>query len=134
MKHDNEFSRVEPGIWKTWLTGVLLYVVLLLWLEPAIDFLMSFFSPIPDTALIEAFNQQKQFIANAAFTTGRAFPLLLFVWFGWRVVQTGQLPPDGIKLPFSVKIMREQKARMAGMLIITSGLLLLLREASMLTT
>jgi len=133
MKKEDEFYIADRQTQKTWAIFSLLYIVLLLWLEPIIDFLMSFSPPPPDETQISAFNQQKIYMTNLAFGAGRCFPILLFIWFGWQSLKSSRLPAKGIKLPFSTKVFKGPLARTAGMIIIGTGLMLLLRELSQLT-
>lgn len=135
MRRDKEeFIPGEPSVLKTWLFFVLLYVLFLLWLEPLIDFLLSLTPPDKSLGAIDAFNQRKRYVATVAFGVARCLPILLFLWLGYQILQSQRLPPKGLKLPFTVKLVTGARARMAGMLMMSLALLLLLREVSMLVS
>ncbi|MGD8570765.1 MAG: hypothetical protein PVJ39_21945 [Gammaproteobacteria bacterium] len=128
MKNNDEFVQGDPQVGKTWLILFFLYILLLLWLEPLIDFLLSLNPPDKELEAIQAFNEQKTYIATIAFGIARSLPILLFLWVAYRILLSGRIPPKGMKVPFSVKVIKGQNARMAGMSMIALSLLLLLRE------
>ncbi|MGD8642429.1 MAG: hypothetical protein PVG89_17460 [Gammaproteobacteria bacterium] len=129
MRNDNdEFVPGDPQVGKSWLIIFFLYVLLLVWLEPLIDFLLTMNPPDKELGAIQAFNEQKAYIAGIAFGIARSLPILLFMWVAYRVMLSGRIPPKGMKVPFTVKLIKGQTARMAGMSMIALSLLLLLRE------
>lgn len=128
MKNDDEFIIGDKQIGKTWLIIFFLYLLVLLWLEPLIDFLLTLNPPDKELSAIKAFSEQKAYIATVAFGIARSLPILLFLWIAYRVLLSAQLPPRGMKLPFTVKVIKGQQAKMAGMSMIALSLLLLFRE------
>jgi len=128
MKNDDEFIIGEKHVGKTWLIVFFLYILFLLWLEPLIDFLLTLNPPDKELGAITAFNEQKAYIATVAFGIARSLPILLFLWIAYRVLLTTQLPPKGMKLPFTVKIIKGQQAKMVGISMIALSMLLLFRE------
>jgi hypothetical protein len=131
MKHDDEYVKGDRQMVKTWLIVFFLYLLVLLWLEPLIDFLLTLNPPDKELGAIGAFNEQKAYIAAIAFGIARSLPILLFLWIAYRVLLSAQLPPKGLKLPFTVRIIKGQQAKMAGMSMIALSLLLLFRELYM---
>ncbi|HEY5604572.1 MAG TPA: hypothetical protein VIM41_15830 [Gammaproteobacteria bacterium] len=132
MKNDDEFVTGDKQVGKTWLIVIFLYLLVLLWLEPLIDFLLALNPPDKELDAIRAFNAQKSYVATIAFGIARSLPILLFLWIAYRVLLSAQLPPKGMKLPVTVKIIKGQQAKMAGMSMIAVSLLLLFRELYML--
>jgi len=132
MKNEDEFVTGDKQVGKSWLIVFFLYLLLLLWLEPLIDFLLSLDPPDKELGAIKAFNQQKAYIATVVFGLARSLPILLFLWIAYRILLSERIPPKGMKLPFTVKLIKGQQAKMAGMSMITLSLLLLFRELYML--
>jgi hypothetical protein len=133
MRRDkDEIIPADRGAQKSWLLFVLLYVLFLFWLEPLIDFMLSAMPPDKAHDAIDAFNQRKVYVATIAFGVARALPILFFLWLGSVIMQTQSLPPKGLKLPITVRLIKGPKARMAGMLMVSLSLLLVLREITML--
>lgn len=132
-RDEDEFQEGDPRLIKTWLLLILIYILFLLWLEPIIDFMMSLKAPDMELGAIERFNDKKEYIATIAFGAARSFPILLFLWFGYQSMITGQLPPKGMRLPFAVRLIKKQNATMLGMFIVAVSLLLLFREFSILS-
>ena len=54
--------------------------------------------------------------------------LIFFLFFGLMCLKQQRLPPRGIRLPFTVILMKGPQARMGAMLVIAVSLLLILRE------
>ena len=132
MRDKDEYVYGDPQVKKNWIILFLIYVLFLLWLEPIIDFLLSARGPDMELAAIQAFNQKKEYIATVAFGVARSLPILIFLWLGYQVMLQGRLPPRGIKLPITIKVTKGQNARMLGMLIIVTSLVLLFRELNLL--
>jgi len=128
MKNDDEFISGDKRLLKNWLIIFFLYLLLLIWLEPLIDFLLALNPPDKELGAITAFNQLKIHIATIAFAIARSLPILLFLWIAYRSLLSEQIPPKGMKLPFSVKLIKGQQARMAGLSMVALSLLLLFRE------
>lgn len=132
MKDKDEFVEGDKRVGKTWLILIFLYLLLLLWLEPLIDFLLTLNPPDKELGAIKAFNQHKAYIATVVFGIARSLPILLFLWIAYRILLSERIPPKGMKLPITVKLIKGQQAKMAGMSMIALSLLLLFRELYML--
>lgn len=110
-----------------------LYFLLLLWLEPLIDYFLANTIVGINPASMEALNKTKIFIANIAFGTLRSLPMCVFLWFGYRTTVSARMPPPGMKFPFTVRVIKDKQARMFGMLLMVVAGLLLSRELVLLT-
>ena len=58
----------------------------------------------------------------------RSLPIMFFVWFGLLVVNAQRLPPKGMRMPVTIRVMEGPKAKVMGMMTVAMGLLLLFRE------
>jgi hypothetical protein len=132
MKDEEEIVNADKRIGKSWLILFFLYILVLLWLEPLIDALLSLNPPDKELGAIKAFGDRKDYIATIAFGISRSLPILLFLWLAYRILLTGTIPPKGLKIPFTVKIIKGEQARMAGISMIALSLILLFRELFML--
>lgn len=128
MKDNDEFVTGDRRVGKNWLIVFFMYVLMLLWLEPLIDFLLELNPPDKELAAITAFNRHKIYVATIAFGIARSLPILLFLWIAYRVLITETIPPRGMKIPFTVKIIKGQQAKMAGLSMVALSLILLFRE------
>ena len=128
MKDDDEFLVGDSRLGKSWLIIFFLYILLLIWLEPIIDFMLTLNPPDKELGAIQAFNQHKLYIATIAFAIARSLPILLFLWIAYRSLLSAQIPPKGMKLPFTVKLIKGQQAKMAALSMLALSMLLLFRE------
>lgn len=120
----------DKRVQKTWMIMVCVYLIFLMWLEPLIDFILTMTPLETSDDALEAFNQQKHYIATIAFSLARSVPILLFLWLGIQCLQQQRIPHKGMKLPFTIVVIKGPQARMGAMLMVAVSLLLLLREVS----
>ena len=102
-----------------------IYILLIISLEPLIDFVLLAGLDKNDPQAIAAMNQNKIVIANIAFTMIRVLPMLLIAWLGYRILASAKLPPARMKLPFSVPLIKGKNARMIGILLMTLSLFII---------
>ncbi len=119
---------------KIWLIFVALYLAFLLWLEPLIDFLLMTFPVDRSHDAIEILGQQKRYVVTIAFGIARSLPILIFIWLGLKITQELRLPPKGLRLPFAIRLIEGARAKTIGISMVAIGLLMLLREVSMLVS
>ena len=112
---EDEFVAGDKQVGKNWLIVIFLYLLLLIWLEPLIDSLLALNPPDKELGAIKAFNQHKAYIATVVFGIARSLPILLFLWIAYRILLSERIPPKGMRLPFTVKLVKGQQAKMAGM-------------------
>ena len=113
---------------------VAVYILFLIWLEPLIDFLLSF-DPLSDDPLsINVLNQRKVLLSKVAFAILRAVPIVVFFWVGYRTVLSASLPPAKMRFPFSVVRIKGRPAKMFGILLMLVCVLLLSWEMVLLTS
>lgn len=134
MKRKNDIIPADQRVRKNWLILIALYILILLWLEPIIDFFLMQLPLERSHEAIVALNQKKAYVSSIAFGVMRSLPILTFVWYGLLIVQAQRLPPKGVRLPITVVLIEGPRARMIGMVMVAVGLLLLLREVAMLVT
>ena len=127
-----EIILADKQLQKNCLILAALYILLLLWLEPLIDFFLMQLPLERSHEAIVALNQKKAYVSAIAFGVMRSLPILLFLWLGLQIMGTMRLPPKRLKLPITVLLIEGPKARMIGMVMVALGLLLLFRELAML--
>jgi len=130
-KEPDEYVKADKATGKSWLILFFLYLLLLIWLEPLIDTLLGLSPPDKELAAIQAFNAKKVYIATLAFGVARSLPILLFLWVAYRILLTSRIPPKNFKIPFTVKVIKGEQAKMAGVTMVALGLILLFRELYM---
>ncbi len=130
----DEFVHGDPRVLRSWLILVGLYLLILLWLEPVIDFMLMQLPYDHSPESLNALNQKKAYVAAIAFGVLRSLPILMFLWLGMLVVQGQRLPPKGLKMPVSAKVIKGPKARMIGMGMTAIASVLLLRELTLLVS
>ncbi len=134
MNKKDEYIEGDKSSLKSWLIGLCIYFIFLLWLEPLIDFILSL-SPLETSAsALDSLNERKHYIATISFSLARSLPILLFLWLGIQCLKQQRIPPRGLKLPFTVRLIKAPQARMGAMLMIALSLLLLFREVSMMVS
>jgi len=117
-----------------WIMVAALYLLLIIWFEPMLDFLLGQMAFELSAEGVAALNEKKLILAAWGFGLLRSLPLLLFLWLGWQVMRSKQLPPPGLSFPFSIYLISGKTAQYIGMGMIAVALLLLLRELGMLAT
>lgn len=75
------------------------YILLLILLEPIIDYFLLFDVNSSNLMLINELSQKKIILSNTAYGTLRMLPMLWLVWFGYRVLSSARLPPARMSLP-----------------------------------
>lgn len=127
-KQKEEIVPADPALRKNLLIIASIYVLFLVWLEPVIDFLLMQLPLEQSHEAILALNQKKAYAATIAFGVARSLPIMFFVWFGLLVVNAQRLPPKGMRMPVTIRVMEGPKAKVMGMMTVAMGLLLLFRE------
>lgn len=123
MKKPPEIIPANQSIKLNFYIFVAAYILLLLLLEPVIDYFLLFDVKDSNLMLINEANQMKMAITPIAYGMLRMFPLLLVAWFGYRILSSAQLPPARMRLPFAVPLQRGRNAKVLGLFIISLSLL-----------
>ena len=100
------------------------YVLLLLLIEPIISYLLLFDVNQLNLSLINELSEKKERL------TLRMLPLLVFAWFGYRILSSAKLPPARMKLPFAVPLKKGKDAKVIGLFIIGLSLLFVAQNIS----
>ncbi len=105
------------------------YLLLLISVEPAIDFILLTFFEQNNLALIEYMNKLKLIISTFIYAAMGLVPAIFFSWFGYRIVASSKLPPvllsGNTRFPFTVVVIKGRTAKMFGVLIIIVSLVLI---------
>ncbi len=124
----------DPALRFPWILTAAVYLLLVIWFEPMLDdyLKLTVFEPTPEG--VQALNETKHLFSAWGFTLLRSIPLLMFLWLGWQIFRSKRIPPPGIRLPFSVPVIKRKTGEMIGMGMIAVALLSLLREVGQLSS
>ena len=105
------------------------YLLLIILIEPAIDFLLPVFFEQKSYAIVEQLNQLKIITSTLIYTVLGILPAVFTAWFGYRIVASSKLPPvllsGKTRFPFTVFVIKGRAAKMFGALIIIVSLVLI---------
>ncbi|MDH5376933.1 MAG: hypothetical protein OEX00_01260 [Gammaproteobacteria bacterium] len=132
-KEQQETIEADKTFRKTIVILVLFYLLLLMWLEPIIDFALSWSPPPPDPTALAEYNSKKEFLFKFVSAVARSLPLVFFAWVGYQVLQNERLPPKNWRMPIRVTVIKGGQARSLGLLTIALCMLMLLRELALFT-
>jgi len=96
---------------------IAVYILFLVWLEPLIDFLLSFDALASDPLAMAGLNRKKMYFASVAYATARSVPIGLLFWLGYRIVASARIPPARMKFPITLHKIQGKQARMYGLLL-----------------
>lgn len=105
------------------------FLLLIISVEPVIDFvLLSIFNQ-NTPALIEYINKIKLVVSTLIYTVIGLIPAFYASWFGYRVVASSKLPPvllsGKTRFPFTVVVIKGKHAKMFGILILVVSVVLI---------
>lgn len=105
------------------------YLLIVILIEPAIDFLLLAFFEQKSPASIDQINQIKLIVSTLIYVLLGLIPASFASWFGYRVVASSKLPPVLLSgktySPFTVVVIKGRPAKMFGVLIIIISLVLI---------
>jgi len=105
------------------------YLLIVVLIEPAIDFILVSILEQKSPASIEQINQIKLIVSTLMYVLLGLIPAVFASWFGYRVVASSKLPPVLLSgkthFPFTVVVIKGKPAKMFGVLIIIISLVLI---------
>ena len=105
------------------------YLLLIILIEPVIDFLLPVFFEQKSYVIVEQLNQLKLITSTLIYTVLGILPAIFTAWFGYRIVASSKLPPvllsGKTRFPFTVVVIKGKPAKMFGVLIIIVSLVLI---------
>jgi len=105
------------------------YLLLIILIEPLIDFFLLLFYEAKTALFIEQINKLKLIVSTLIYTVVGLIPAFFFSWFGYRIVASAKLPPvlwsGKTRFPFTVVVIKGKPAKMFGVLIIIVSLVLI---------
>lgn len=105
------------------------YLLIVILIEPAIDFLLLSLLEQKSPASIEQINQIKLIVSTLIYVLLGLIPAIFAGWFGYRVVASSKLPPvllsGKTRFPFTVVVIKGRPAKMFGLLTIIISLVLI---------
>ena len=107
------------------------YLLIVVLIEPAIDFLLLLLFDQRSPASIEQINQIKLVVSTLMYAVLGLIPALFGSWYGYRIVASSKLPPvlssGKTHFPFTVVVIKGKPAKIFGVLLITISLVLILQ-------
>lgn len=105
------------------------YVLLIILIEPLIDFILLSIFEQKNLAVIEQLNKLKLIVSTLIYTVVGLIPAFYASWFGYRVFASSKLPPVLVPgkttFPFTVVVIKGKSAKMFGVLIFIVALVLI---------
>lgn len=105
------------------------YLLIVILIEPTIDFLLLSLFEQKSPASIDQINQLKLVVSTIIYVLLGLIPTLFGSWFGYRIVASAKLPPVLLSgksyFPFTVVVIKGKSAKMFGVLIIIVSLVLM---------
>ena len=105
------------------------YFLLILLVEPVVDFILLSFFEQKNLGFIEELNKLKLISSTLIYSALGLIPAFFASWFGYRVIASSKLPPvllsGKTRFPFTVVAIKGRPAKMFGVLIIIVSLVLI---------
>lgn len=106
------------------------FILLIISVEPIIDFVLLTLFEQNTPVLIEHINKIKLIVSTVIYSVIGLIPAFYASWFGYRVVASSKLPPvllsGKTRFPFTVVVIRGKYAKMFGVLIIFVSVVLII--------
>lgn len=105
------------------------YLLIIILIEPSIDFILLYLFKQNALAAIEQVNQIKIIVSTLIYVLLALIPAVFFSWYGYRIIASSKLPPivslGNAKFPFTVNVIKGKHAKMFGVLIVVVSLVLI---------
>lgn len=105
------------------------YLLFIILIEPAIDFVLLSFVEHKNPASIEFVNKLKLIVSTLIYSMLALIPTLVAAWYGYRIIASSKIPPvlthGETRFPFTVVVIKGKTAKMFGVLIIVVSLVLI---------
>ncbi|HFD31759.1 MAG TPA: hypothetical protein ENJ28_03460 [Gammaproteobacteria bacterium] len=105
------------------------YLLLVLLIEPAIDFVLVSFVEHKNPASIEFVNKLKLIVSTLIYSVLALIPTLFTAWYGYRMIASSKIPPvlkqGETRFPFTVVVIKGKAAKMFGVLLIVVSFVLI---------
>ena len=129
MRKPVEIVEGDKSLRLNFYISVATFLLLIISVEPIIDFILLSFFDKNTPALIEYINKIKLVVSTLIYTVIGLIPAFYASWFGYRVVASSKLPPvllsGKTRFPFTVVVIKGKHAKMFGILIIVVSVVLI---------
>jgi len=129
MKKPVEIIQGEKPLRLTLYISVASYLLLVISIEPAIDFILLSLFEQKDPYSIEHLNKLKLILSALLYSLLAFIPAIFATWFGYRIIASSKLPPvllsGKTRFPFTIVVIKGKPAKMFGVLIIVVSLVLI---------
>ena len=129
MRKPVEIVEGDKSLRLNFYISVATFLLLIISVEPIIDYILLSFFDKNTPALIEYINKIKLVVSTLIYTVIGLIPAFYASWFGYRVVASSKLPPvllsGKTRFPFTVVVIKGKHAKMFGVLIIVVSVVLI---------
>jgi len=129
MRKPHEIIKGEKSLRLNLYLIVAFYLLLFIVIDPMMDFLLLSLFDQKNPAMLEQINDLKLISTSLIYSLLGIFPSVFMAWFGYRVVASSKLPPvllsGKTRFPFTVIVIKGRVAKMFGVLIIITALVLI---------
>ena len=129
MRKPVEIVEGDKSLRLNFYISVATFLLLIISVEPVIDFILLSIFDKNTSALIEHINKIKLVVSTLIYTIIGLIPAFYASWFGYRVVASSKLPPvllsGKTRFPFTVVVIKGKHAKMFGVLIIVVSVVLI---------
>ena len=129
MRKPVEIVEGDKSLRLNFYISVATFLLLIISVEPVIDFILLSIFDKNTPALIEYINKIKLVVSTLIYTVIGLIPAFYASWFGYRVVASSKLPPvllsGKTRFPFTVVVIKGKHAKMFGVLIIVVSVVLI---------
>lgn len=131
MKKEVEIIQGDPSLRLNLYVIIAFYILFIILIEPAIDFILLSIYKINAPLQLEQMNKIKIVLSALLYVALGLIPAFYASWFGYRIVASAKLPPvllsGKTSFPFTVAVIKGKQAKMFGVLIIIVALVLVLQ-------
>lgn len=125
MKKPPEMVPGDKSVRLNFYLFLAMYILVIIFAESFIDIVLQFSVDNRDPQSIILMNQNKVVMIYVVVTVIHVLPMLMLAWLGYRILTSARLPPARMKLPFTVPLLKGKNARLIGILLMMTSLLLI---------
>lgn len=129
MRKPVEIIQGEKSLRLNIYLAIATYLLLLILIEPMIDFVLMLSFEQKSVALVDYLDYLKRIVSVIVYTLMGCVPAMFTAWYGYRIIASSKLPPvllsGKTRFPFTVIVIKGKVAKMFGVLIIIVSLVLI---------
>lgn len=129
MKKPVEIIEGDKSIRLTFYIVIASYLLLIILIEPAIDFILISLFEHKNPYDITSINKIKLITSTFVFTLVTLIPAIFSSWYGYRIIASAKIPAvisaHRTRFPFTVVVIKGKHAKWFGALLIVVSLVLI---------